>query len=41
MKPWHEIEILPWRRTQLLALQNHQRPSRPHFLIREDSANGV
>ncbi|MGH7946897.1 MAG: AlbA family DNA-binding domain-containing protein, partial [Opitutaceae bacterium] len=30
-----EIEILPWRRTQVLALHVHPSPSRPHFLSRE------
>ena len=30
-----EIEILPWRQTQVLALQVHPSPSRPHHLIRE------
>jgi predicted HTH transcriptional regulator len=36
-----EIEILPWRRTQVLALQVHPTPSRPHHLIREGPAGGV
>ncbi|MCP9927619.1 helix-turn-helix domain-containing protein [Cyanobium sp. CH-040] len=36
-----EIEILPWRRTQVLALQVHPSPSRPHHLIREGPAAGV
>ncbi len=36
-----EIEILPWRRTQVLALEVHPSPSRPHHLIREGSATGV
>lgn len=36
-----EIEILPWRRTQVLALQVHPSPSRPHFLTREGPENGV
>jgi predicted HTH transcriptional regulator len=36
-----EIEILPWRRTQVLALQVHPSPSRPHFLTREGPAGGV
>lgn len=36
-----EIEILPWRRTQVLALQVHPSPSRPHHLIREGSSAGV
>jgi ATP-dependent DNA helicase RecG len=36
-----EIEILPWRRTQVLALQIHPSPSRPHHLTREGPAAGV
>lgn len=36
-----EIEILPWRRTQVVALQVHPSPSRPHFLTREGPAEGV
>jgi predicted HTH transcriptional regulator len=36
-----EIEILPWRRSQVLALQVHPSPSRPHHLIREGPATGV
>jgi len=36
-----EIEILPWRRTQVLALHVHPSPSRPHFLSREGAASGV
>jgi len=36
-----ELEILPWRRTQVLALQVHPSPSRPHHLIREGPAGGV
>ncbi|MGH7309595.1 MAG: RNA-binding domain-containing protein [Candidatus Rokuibacteriota bacterium] len=36
-----EIEILPWRRTQVLALHVHPSPSRPHFLSREGPAGGV
>ena len=34
-----EIEILPWRRTQVLALHVHPSPSRPHFLSREGPAS--
>jgi predicted HTH transcriptional regulator len=30
-----EIEILPWRRTQGLAVQVHPSPTRPHYLKRE------
>ena len=36
-----EIEILPWRQRQVLALQVHPSPSRPHHLIREGPAKGV
>ncbi len=36
-----EIEILPWRRTQVLAVQVHPSPSRPHYLAREGLAGGV
>ena len=36
-----EIEILPWRRTHVLALQVHPSPSRPHHLLREGLARGV
>lgn len=30
-----EIEILPWRRTQVVAIQVHPSPCRPHHLKRE------
>ncbi len=36
-----EIEILPWRQTQVLALQVYPSPSRPHHMIREGPAAGV
>lgn len=36
-----EIEILRWRRTQVLALQVHPSPSRPHYLKRDGPAGGV
>lgn len=36
-----EIEILPWRRSQVVALQVHPSPSRPHHLIREGPTAGV
>lgn len=36
-----EIEILPWRRTQVLALQVHPSPGRPHYLKRQGPADGV
>lgn len=36
-----EIEILPWRRTQVLAVQVHPSPNRPHSLTREGPTAGV
>ena len=36
-----EIEVLPWRRTQVLALEVHPSPSRPHHLVREGPTAGV
>jgi predicted HTH transcriptional regulator len=36
-----EIEILPWRRTQVLAVRVYPSPSRPHYLKREGSDDGV
>ena len=36
-----EIEILPWRRTQVLAVHVHPSPSRPNFVSREGAAGGV
>jgi predicted HTH transcriptional regulator len=36
-----EIEILPWRRTQVLAVQVYPSPSRPHYLKREGLDDGV
>ena len=36
-----EIEILRWRRTQVLALQVHPSPGRPHYLKRKGLADGV
>ncbi|HXH06168.1 MAG TPA: helix-turn-helix domain-containing protein [Vicinamibacterales bacterium] len=36
-----EIEILPWRRTQVLAVQVHPSPGRPHYLEREGLDGGV
>ena len=36
-----EIEILRWRRTQVLAVQVHPSPVRPHWLTREGSFGGV
>jgi len=36
-----EIEILRWRRTQVLAIQVHPSQSRPHHLVREGVTDGV
>ncbi len=36
-----EIEILPWRRTQVLAVRVHPSPSRPHYLARAGPDGGV
>ena len=36
-----EIEILPWRRTQVLAVQVHPSSGRPHYLKRDGLAGGV
>ena len=36
-----EIDILPWRRTHVLALQIHPSPARPHHLSREGPAGRV
>jgi predicted HTH transcriptional regulator len=36
-----EIEILPWRRTQVVAVQVHPSPSRPHHLKREGADRGT
>jgi predicted HTH transcriptional regulator len=36
-----EIEILPWRRTQVVAVQVHPSPVRPHYLTREGPESGV
>jgi predicted HTH transcriptional regulator len=36
-----EIEILPWRRTQVLFVQVHPSPNRPHCLSREGAARGT
>jgi predicted HTH transcriptional regulator len=36
-----EIEILPWRRTQVLAVQVHPSPNRPHYLKRKGLEGGV
>lgn len=36
-----DIEILPWRRTQVLAVQVHPSPARPHYLKRAGIDEGV
>lgn len=36
-----EIEILPWRRTHLLAVRVHPSPIRPHYLADGDLERGV
>jgi len=36
-----EIEILPWRRAQVLATPVHPSPSRPHHLTREGAEIGA
>ncbi len=36
-----ELEILPWRRTHVLAVQVYPSPSRPHYLKREGLDGGV
>lgn len=36
-----EIEILPWRRAHVLAVQVHLSASRPHYLTREGSEKGT
>lgn len=36
-----ELEILPWRRSHVLAIQVHASPVRPHYLRREGLDSGV
>lgn len=36
-----DIEVLPWRRTQVLAIQVHPSPTRPHYLKREGVESGT
>lgn len=36
-----EIEILPWRRTQVVAVQVHPSPTRPHYLRRDGPNDGA
>jgi ATP-dependent DNA helicase RecG len=35
------IEIVPWRRTQLVAVEVYPSPGRPHYLAREGAENGT
>lgn len=36
-----DIEMLPWRRTQVIAVQVHPSAARPHFIKREGPENGT
>jgi predicted HTH transcriptional regulator len=36
-----EVEILPWRRTNVLAIQVHPSPTRPHYLRSAGMESGV
>lgn len=36
-----EIEILPWRRTQVIAIEVHPSAARPHYLKREGAESGT
>jgi predicted HTH transcriptional regulator len=36
-----ELEILPWRRSHVLAIQVHASPVRPHYIRREGLESGV
>lgn len=36
-----EIEILPWRRTQVIAIQVHPSAARPHYLKRDGAESGT
>lgn len=36
-----EIELLPWRRTQVLTVRVHPSASRPHYLARKGLDGGV
>ena len=36
-----EIDILPWRRTHVLAVHVHPSPSRPHHFTREEPERGT
>ena len=36
-----ELEIVPWRQTNVLAVQVHPSPTRPHYIAREGIDGGV
>ncbi len=36
-----ELEIVPWRRTHVLAVEVHPSPTRPHYIAREGIDSGV
>ena len=36
-----EIELLPWRRTQVIAIQVHPSAARPHYLKRDGAESGT
>ena len=36
-----DIEVLPWRRTSVVAIEVHPSSRRPHYLIREGEAQGT
>jgi predicted HTH transcriptional regulator len=36
-----ELELLPWRRTQVIAIQVHPSAARPHYLKREGAESGT
>ncbi len=36
-----DIEILPWRRTQLIAVQVYPSPARPHYIKRDGAETGT
>ena len=36
-----DLEIVPWRRTQVVAIEVHPSASRPHYLKREGPKSGV
>ena len=36
-----EVEIVPWRTTQLLVVETHLSPNRPHHLVSEGESDGT